>query len=82
MRKMIWRALRAPQDPWEYRKLLFEEIQVVRGQLPIRRILEISSKDGPESRRLLSLNPEQLVLVDLPEMKPQHSETPFHHVSK
>jgi len=33
------------------------------------RILEIGPKDGRDTRRLLELEPDELVLVDLPRMK-------------
>ena len=36
------------------------------GKRPLR-ILEIGPKDGEETKRLLTLNPDVLVLVDLPD---------------
>ena len=50
----------------DYRLELFEELRAYREGLRPRRILEIGPKDGLDSARLLGLEPERLILVDLP----------------
>jgi hypothetical protein len=37
--------------------------------MKIKRILEIGPKDGEDTRRLLSLQPQKLILLDLPDKK-------------
>lgn len=56
-------------EPMPYRSYLFEEFVKIAGQdnLINPRILEIGPKDGLDSKRLASLNPLELVMVDLPE---------------
>lgn len=49
----------------DYRALLFDELKAWLSPPP-RRILEIGPRDGEDTRRLLTLRPERLVLVDLP----------------
>jgi SAM-dependent methyltransferase len=49
----------------DYRALLFEELKA-RLAAPPRRVLEIGPRDGEDTRRLLTLRPERLVLIDLP----------------
>lgn len=49
----------------DYRALLFEELKA-RLATPPRRVLEIGPRDGQDTRRLLGLQPERLVLIDLP----------------
>jgi len=52
-----------------YRVYLFHELLSLAGYQAFqgRRILEIGPKDGLDSKRLASLNPLELVLIDLPE---------------
>jgi SAM-dependent methyltransferase len=51
----------------DYRKFLLDELtQRLEGRT-VQRILEVGPRDGIDSRRLLELNPERLVLVDLPD---------------
>lgn len=53
----------------DYRRYLFEEVC---GYLPdgqVKRVLEIGPKDGYDTRRLLTLNPEKLTIVELPRHK-------------
>src|SRR5690348_918763 len=66
----------------DYRRLLFDDLQLrLHGKTP-RRILEIGPRDGEDTRRLVTLGAERIVLVDLPSKKtqidswlPQLSET-------
>lgn len=51
----------------DYREFLFDELAQRLGGRTVPRILEIGPRDGIDSRRLLELNPERLVLVDLPD---------------
>jgi SAM-dependent methyltransferase len=53
----------------DYRAALFQELCGYLGPVLPRRILEIGPKDGDDTRRLLSLGPDLLTLVDLPRMK-------------
>ncbi|MGE5506104.1 MAG: hypothetical protein ACM31L_16910, partial [Actinomycetota bacterium] len=60
----ILRRLRGLKN--DYRVLLFDElVERLGGEKP-RTILEIGPRDGLDTRRLLTLEPERLVLVDLP----------------
>lgn len=60
----VRRALRIP-TPRNYREWLFADLAGALDQRP-RRILEIGPKDGIDTRRLLTLDPDVLTLVDLP----------------
>lgn len=51
----------------DYRKFLLDELAQRLDGRAVPRILEIGPRDGIDSRRLLELNPERLVLVDLPD---------------
>jgi len=56
-------------SPPDYRQLLFEDLlEYVGGRRP-GRVLEIGPKDGLDTRRLLSLEPAHLTLVDLPRLE-------------
>ena len=61
----------APAEPMMYRVHLFEELMQAAGRdtLRVKRILEIGPRDGLDSKRLASLDPELLVLIDLPEKR-------------
>lgn len=54
-----------------YRVFLFDELLNISGEGYFRdsRILEIGPKDGLDSKRLASLLPEELVMIDLPEKR-------------
>lgn len=54
-----------------YRVHLFEELKALLSpaSLPGTRILEIGPKDGLDSCRLASLQPDELVMIDLPEKR-------------
>jgi len=52
-----------------YRQCLWEELKDYQPGKKFSRILEIGPKDGEDTRRLLSLKPEDLVLLDLPDKK-------------
>lgn len=59
-----WRGIKD-----DYRDYLFEDLQRrLNGRRPAR-ILEIGPRDGIDSKRLCSLKPDKLVLVDLPNQK-------------
>ena len=64
-----------------YRYYLFEELKNIfqNNYFANKRILEIGPKDGEDSLRLASLNPSELILIDLPENKdPNHHNYKFH----
>lgn len=64
-----------------YRYYLFEELKnnFHENYFSNKRILEIGPKDGEDSLRLASLNPSELILIDLPENKdPNHHNNKFH----
>ena len=54
-----------------YRVVLFNELLRIAGEEYFRdsRILEIGPKDGLDSKRLASLLPQELVMMDLPEKR-------------
>jgi SAM-dependent methyltransferase len=62
------RALRrAGNGSDDYRRFLFDELVAkLAGRKP-RRIVEIGPRDGIDTRRLLTLQPEKLLLIDLPD---------------
>ena len=53
----------------DYRQCLFQDLVGYLGGRRVRRALEIGPKDGADTRRLLTLEPERLVLVDLPRLE-------------
>lgn len=60
------RVLGGPND---YRAILFEELVTrLDGRRPLR-ILEIGPRDGEDTRRLVTLGPEAIILVELPDKK-------------
>lgn len=62
----ISRRLAGRRGP-DYRELLFQDLRErLAGKRPLR-ILEIGPRDGEDTKRLLTLNPDVLVLVDLPD---------------
>ena len=72
--KRIYRKLfRLPAQPERlmYRVELFNELIAIAGQETFqdKRILEIGPKDGLDSKRLASLSPQELVMIDLPEKR-------------
>jgi SAM-dependent methyltransferase len=50
----------------DYRACLFSEVVDMLGDRKVARILEVGPRDGADTRRLLTLEPDALVLVDLP----------------
>jgi SAM-dependent methyltransferase len=63
--RSVRRAVGWPAPP-DYRALLFEELRAYLADRRPARILEIGPKDGLDTRRLLTLEPKQLTLIDLP----------------
>lgn len=59
------RAAGWPTPP-DYRALLFADLRGYLGDRHASRVLEIGPKDGLDTRRLLTLEPRCLTLVDLP----------------
>jgi 2-polyprenyl-3-methyl-5-hydroxy-6-metoxy-1,4-benzoquinol methylase len=59
-----------------YRVVLFDDLLMIagRGRFKGKRILEIGPKDGLDSRRLASLSPQELVMIDLPEKREGNEE--------
>ena len=58
-------------EPLIYRTVLFDELLILAGEGYFRdgRILEIGPRDGLDSKRLASLQPGELVMIDLPEKR-------------
>lgn len=58
-------------EPLMYRVVLFDELLNISGKAYFRdsRILEIGPRDGLDSNRLASLQPKELVMIDLPEKR-------------
>lgn len=67
--KALARRILRRSSSMDYRDYLFFELEdILAGDCP-KRILEIGPKDGKDTTRLLTLEPERLVLIDLPRMK-------------
>ncbi len=62
------------QGTYAYRKYLFEELIENFGseRFKNKRFLEIGPKDGEDTERLLTLDPKQLILFDLPDKNEQN----------
>lgn len=54
---------------YAYRKYLFEDLKelLLNESLEDSRVLEIGPKDGEDTLRILSLNPKEIILFDLPD---------------
>lgn len=63
-------------EPLMYRVHLFDELLTITGLEFFRgkRILEIGPKDGLDSKRLASLRPNELIIIDLPEKRDRVNE--------
>mgnify|MGYP001994967215 FL=1 len=65
--------MRLPEwdEPMIYRRELFAELLSLSGDTNFQgeRVLEIGPKDGLDSMRLASLQPREMILVDLPEKR-------------
>ncbi|MBF0174504.1 MAG: methyltransferase domain-containing protein [Magnetococcales bacterium] len=59
-------GLLTPYDPPNYRAVMFAALTRLKPSLQGQRVLEIGPKDGKDSERLASLQPETLVLMDIP----------------
>jgi hypothetical protein len=65
----VRRRLLGGPPPGDYRAYLFEErVAYLDGRRP-KRVLEIGPKDGQDTHRLLQLDPERLMLLDLPRLE-------------
>jgi 2-polyprenyl-3-methyl-5-hydroxy-6-metoxy-1,4-benzoquinol methylase len=65
----VRRRLLGGPPPGDYRAYLFEElVAYLDGRRP-KRVLEIGPKDGQDTQRLLTLDPERLTLLDLPSLE-------------
>ncbi len=74
IRRRVGKALgssKEPPEPLMYRVHLFQELRVLLGGATLsgKRVLEIGPKDGRDTRRLASLGPDEMVLIDLPEKR-------------
>jgi hypothetical protein len=58
----------------DYREHLFDELREYTSGFHPKRILEIGPKDGKDTVRLLTLEPECLVLIDLPIMREHNAK--------
>ena len=70
--RSIYRRIRpAPPEPLMYRVHLFAELGQQAGEHAFRgkRILEIGPRDGLDSKRLAAMDPQELVMIDLPEKR-------------
>jgi SAM-dependent methyltransferase len=65
----VQRRLLGGPPPGDYRVYLFQELMAyLAGRRP-KRVLEIGPKDGEDTQRLLTLDPERLMLLDLPRLE-------------
>lgn len=65
---------RLRKESTDYRNFLFEDLERrLAGRVP-RRVLEIGPKDGHDTRRLVTLGADKLVLVDLPNQQSRIEE--------
>ncbi|MBF0422731.1 MAG: DUF1698 domain-containing protein [Magnetococcales bacterium] len=55
-----------PYDPPNYRGLIFADLKRRWPHLHGKKVLEIGPKDGKDSARLASLDPESLTMIDIP----------------
>ena len=78
IKKSLWRIYSQlakgkdkPSERLMYRVYLFEELCTLTDRQTFngKRILEIGPKDGLDSRRLAALEPNELIMIDLPEKK-------------
>ena len=60
-------ARRFRNDRPDYRSFLFEDLQQRLDGIKPKRILEIGPRDGHDTKRLVTLGAEKLILVDLPD---------------
>jgi SAM-dependent methyltransferase len=67
--RVVRRRLLGGPPPGDYRAYLFEELVAYLGGRRPKRILEIGPKDGQNTQRLLTLDPERLTLLDLPRLE-------------
>ena len=74
---LLYRALDLPRrvirrltnDRRDYRLYLFEHLQTYLGNTRPSSILEIGPRDGVDTERLLTLNPDRMVQAELPHAK-------------
>lgn len=59
-------GLLTPFDPPNYREVIFKTLTQITPDLRGKRVLEIGPKDGKDSKRLASLTPGSLVIMDIP----------------
>ena len=71
LKNLYRRYVPSPPERLMYRVKLFEELLNLSGKeyFQNKRILEIGPKDGLDSKRLSSLQPKKLVMIDLPEKR-------------
>jgi 2-polyprenyl-3-methyl-5-hydroxy-6-metoxy-1,4-benzoquinol methylase len=70
----LWQnAPSTDREPLMYRSFLYQELISLAGRQSFlgKRILEIGPKDGLDSKRLASLEPSELLMIDLPEKRDQ-----------
>ncbi len=72
--KTIIKKILRKENRGDYREYLFHELKEYLDGDSLKRILEIGPKDGKDTLRLLTLNPETLVLIDLPSMEETNSK--------
>ena len=68
LRGLLQRVGLDSSESKDYRRFLFDELKERLDGTKPRRILEIGPKDGRDIRRLLTLDPGALTLVDLPRL--------------
>ena len=67
--RTLWRRLVGPRG--DYRQALFDDLRSRLNGSKQARILEIGPRDAQDTRRLLTLAPENLTLIELPQKKDQ-----------
>jgi SAM-dependent methyltransferase len=69
LKRMIKKILGKTAKSVDYREYLFHELRDYLKEVRPKRILEIGPRDGKDTIRLLTLEPDSLVIIDLPGME-------------
>ena len=76
LKKLLFRLLRNEKftGTYAYRKYLFQELTSIfsEDQFKNKRFLEIGPKDGEDTERLYTLNPDEHIMFDLPDKSDQN----------
>ena len=78
LKKLLFRLLRKEKftGTYAYRKYLFQELTSIfsEDQFKNKRFLEIGPKDGEDTERLYTLNPDEHIMFDLPDKSDQNEK--------